>query len=367
MIGSRLYVVAPPTRLAHNVQTLAELEDAWERLAAPHGYPTVAHDWVCAAADTIAGSRLSVVVAGDTERPQGAAALVRARGGALELISARQLGEPIDAVYDGERGVRALAQCLVRLGRPLHFGRLVPGSALPAALSEELAGRGVTRIQQLPGTPTIQLDPARPDPEAQVGSRRRSDLRRALRRAEQTGPVEAEVLAPSPDDVDALLGTTLALEAASWKRAAGTAVLSDPMRRAFFEAWAARAAARGELRVALLRIGGTPAAMQLACARGDAYWVLKIGYDDRFARASPGVLLLVETLRWAARAGLQRYELLGTPEEWTRVWGATTERPTIRVLAIPASWRAPVGITALASRFAVNHVKRLNGRSRPRS
>ena len=349
------------------MQTLAELEGAWERLAGPAGYPTVAYDWVCAAADTLAGPDLKVLLAGSQERPEGAAVLTRGPGGALELISARQLGEPVDAVYDGERGAQALAERLIGLGRALHFRRLVPGSALPAAISEVLAGRGFTVVRPLPGTPVVELDPAQPDPEARVNSRRRSDLRRAWRRAEQGGPVETEVLAPAPGEVGDLLEAAFIVEAASWKSTSGTVVLNDPMRRPFFESWATRAATRGELRIAFLRIDGTPAAMQIACARENAYWVLKIGYDERFARASPGVLLFVETLRWAAQAGLERYELLGNPEEWTRVWGAKTEHPTIRVVAVPASLRASVGAAALASGSLASGVKHLKRRPKARS
>jgi CelD/BcsL family acetyltransferase involved in cellulose biosynthesis len=303
------------------------------------------------------------VIAGSEERPEGIVALTPGPGGTLEPISGRQLGEPVDAVYDGERGARALSQRLIELGRALHFRRLSPDSALPNALSQELEGRGITVIRPMPGTPVVELDPARPDPEAQVSSRRRSDLRRARRRAEESGRIETEVLAPSPDEVDGLLRVAFDVEAASWKGAAGSALLHDRMRRPFFESWAARAATRGELRIAFMRIGGTPAAMQLACARGNAYWTLKIGYDERFARASPGVLLFVETLRWAAQSGLERYELLGHPEEWTRVWGAKTERPTIRVVVIPASWRAPVGAAALAMGSMGDRVKRPRERS----
>lgn len=350
-----------------NVHSLAEIEAAWERLAAPARYPTVAYDWVRSAADTLAGPDVKVVLAGSEKSPEGAAALVRGPGGTLELIAARQTGEPVDAVYDGEAGARALAKRLIGLGRALHFKRLVPDSALPAAISQELAGRGKIVIRTMPGTPVIELDAAQPDPEARVSSRRRSDLRRARRRAEQSGQVETEVLAPSPDEVGGVFEAALAVEAASWKGTSGTSVLHDPMRRPFFESWAARTAARGELRIAFLRIDGEPAAMQLACARGNAYWVLKIGYDERFARASPGVLLFVETLRWAAQTGLERYELLGNPEEWTRVWGAEVKHPTLRLLAVPASWRAPFGAAALASGSIADGVRRRRQRPGARS
>src|SRR5207247_3695751 len=131
------------------------------------------------------------------------------------------------------------------------------------------------------GTPTIALDGQ--EPESRLSSRRRSDLRRARRHAEAMGEVTSEVLAPSPQEVPALLAEAIAIEARSWKARAGTALASDPVRRGFFERYALAAAADGTLRLAFLRIGGQGAAMQIAVECGRRFWLLKIGYDERFA------------------------------------------------------------------------------------
>ena len=69
--------------------------------------------------------------------------------------------------------------------------------------------------------------------------------------------------------------------------------------------------------------------MQLAVECGERFWLLKIGYDEEFARCSPGVLLMLHTVRYAATRGLKSYELLGRVEPWTRVW-ARSRVPTSR-------------------------------------
>ena len=101
---------------------------------------------------------------------------------------------------------------------------------------------------------------------------------------------------------------------------------------------------KGALRMCFLRIGDAVAAAQIAVTFGDRFWLLKIGYDEAFARCSPGTLLSLETIRYAAARGLRSYEFLGGPEPWTRMW-TDQERPCVSLRVYPASLR---GIWVLA-------------------
>jgi CelD/BcsL family acetyltransferase involved in cellulose biosynthesis len=74
--------------------------------------------------------------------------------------------------------------------------------------------------------------------------------------------------------------------------------------------------------------------MQLAIERGRGFWLLKIGYREEFARCSPGMLLMAETIRYAASKGLASYEFLGNADRWTRVW-TSDEMPTVTIRAYP--------------------------------
>jgi proline dehydrogenase len=84
--------------------------------------------------------------------------------------------------------------------------------------------------------------------------------------------------------------------------------------------------------------------MQLGVEWNRRVWLFKIGYDEAFARASPGMILLAHAVTDAARRGLESYELLGGAEAWARGW--TDEfRPMIAVAAYPFH---PSGALALA-------------------
>ena len=60
--------------------------------------------------------------------------------------------------------------------------------------------------------------------------------------------------------------------------------------------------------------------MQIAVLFRDAWWIYKIGYDEDYARCSTGTILICETIRHAAENQLERFEFLGTSEDWLSMW-----------------------------------------------
>jgi CelD/BcsL family acetyltransferase involved in cellulose biosynthesis len=60
--------------------------------------------------------------------------------------------------------------------------------------------------------------------------------------------------------------------------------------------------------------------MQLAIEQDGCFWLFKMGFDESFARFSPGTLLMVESFRSARQRGCDRYELMGRAEAWNQIW-----------------------------------------------
>ncbi|HEY5294087.1 MAG TPA: GNAT family N-acetyltransferase [Gaiellaceae bacterium] len=280
----------------------------------------------------------------------GASAELALVGGRLELIGPAQLFEPGDLAYRDTTALSELVGCLRDAGRALALHRVPSSSPTIAALRERLPV-----VQRDAGAcPVIHIDG---DPEAALSSRRRSDLRRAQRRADAHGAVSVEVHVPGVEDVDELLDAAFAIEAQSWKGAAGTALLHDERRARFYRLLGRSLAAAGELRIAFLSIGDRPAAMQIAVERDGALWLLKIGYDERLAAASPGQLLMLATLRWAYEHDLQRYEFLGASAPWTQTW-THDERPCSAVFAYPLNHRGAVAFARDARRHLSGRAER---------
>lgn len=329
-----------------NAAELRELEDRWRSLDAGVASPMQTFAWIAAAAETFGQlGRGELLVVFDGGQVVAAAPLIASGEwcGRRELLSYRQVYEPADLAYEDGQALAALAHRLCRAGRPLLFERMFAISRSLRSLEEAADGHGGVLIRPQAPTPWIALDAAWESPEEKLSSRRRSDLRRARRHAEQAGGAYTEFHSPRPDEVDHLLDLAFDVERRSWKRSAGTALADGPAGE-FYRRYARQAAAHGTFRVDLLYIGRTVAAMQLATIHQDRYWVLKVGYDPEFQRASPGILLMVEAIKRAVTDRLTSYELLGTVEPWIQVW-TELERACVSLRFYPANWRGAAALT----------------------
>ncbi len=353
--------VAGSLRIIKTWGELDQLANAWDELAAKSGGPMYQHIWVrCCLANSAAQNDLRILVLEGSEKPAAIAPLVERghRLKRLELLAVDGMDEPMDFIYAEVPALAALADGLVKFGRPLFLKRILAESPVVAALRESFRGRGLVMTEPMPGCPWIPLDDSWMEPERHFDSGRRSDLRRMRRIAERMGVVHVEVLAPSPRELGPLLQEAFEVEIAGWKGRKGSAILSDAKREALHRRYAVAAAEKGILRLSFLRIGSRAAAMQLAVEYGGGFWLLKIGYDEQFARCSPGTLLTVETLRWAAERGLRSYEFLGKVEPWTKVWTRHV-RPCLALWAYPAELRSMTHLTADFPKIVYRRLRQL--------
>ena len=318
--------------------SLAALALGWQRLGACATLPTQSADFVTALAETmLAGTPIRLFEAADADGVQALLPLCHAPGrfARWRMPGAHEVFEPGDAICRDEAAARRLAQVLAGESRPIELTRIPASSPLIPALRAALRGRGSIAVRPATPSPTIALAPAWREAESQFSSRRRSDFRRAARRAAEFGEVRCEMLAPAPDAFDALFDEAIAVEAKSWKRAAGTAIACDASKEAFFRRYLRRACERGEGRVAFLRIDGKVVAMQLAVEWAGRYWLFKIGYDEAYARCSPGTLLMLHALGDCAARGLAGFELMGDSEAWIADLWTREAHPCVRVRTYP--------------------------------
>jgi CelD/BcsL family acetyltransferase involved in cellulose biosynthesis len=272
----------------------------------------------------------------------------------LFLAGVGELHEPADLIWSDERALTRLVAVIARGGTPLQLERIPKDSLSLQKLKRTYRGRALVVTRPQANCPYITLDESWLEPEQHLNSGRRSDLRRARRKAEQQGQVTTEIHTPDLDDLPELLDRAFEVEANSWKGDAGTALAHDAHRAVFYRQYAEVACVEGILRICFLRIGDRVAAMQLAIEQGGGFWLLKVGYDARFANCSPGLLLMRDTIRYAVEAGLNSYEFLGKAESWTEVW-TKTEREYVSVRVYPLGVR---GALALAADAATNAYQR---------
>lgn len=323
------------------------LARAWEELELRATLPTQGLAFAAALSGTLLLPSLIEIFFALAPQAGGFAALLPlCRGpGPLarwRILGAREIFEPGDLLCTDASSAALLAAQLARQARPLDLDRIPAASPLVPALREAVRGRAWLSVRPAVPSPTIALDSKWVQPETQFNGGRRSDFRRAARRAEEMGKVSFEMLSPAPDAFPALFDEAVAIEARSWKKEAGSAIAVDPRKEAFFRAFFAAESARGTCRIAFMRIDGKAVAMQLALETQGRYWLFKIGFDDAYARCSPGTLLMLHTIGWAAERKLAAYELLGGVEPWIARFWTRVDHQCVRLRTYPFNGRGAV-------------------------
>ncbi len=313
------------------------------------------HAWASAYRETLAEGPLLVWICGEPNKPEGLAAFARSRSGPRQysLLGSEDLWESIEVAARSPEAARAIAACLARQDAPLSFGHYPDDTPFLDDLAAACRGRALLVRRAFDGgaMPRIALDESWRTPEAKLNSRRRSDLRRMGRIAAELGNVSFEIDCPSSDIIERRLDEAFEVEAAGWKGRSGTAILKDGAKQAFYRSYARKMAGSGQLRLCFMRIDGRPVAMQIAVVLNNAFWLLKIGYDENARRCSPGNLLMRETIAYAAGAGLTGYEFLGKEAEWTRLW-ASDARPIARARLYPFTLYGGLGLAGDAAAIA---------------
>lgn len=343
-----------PAQIVQDLNGFDWLAGVWDSLAARAGSPIQQHLWARAYVETFdAFSRLNLVCVGPPANPVAIAPLVEVPDlpPRLEMLGVRDLQEPVDFLYSDARALETLAAAVAKTRAPLRLDRIPADSLFIGALRKAYGRRGWVRVLSGDACPYIALHAGWAEPESQFDSDRRSDLRRARRHAERMGAVECEVHAPGPDELGAMLDTAYQVEAAGWKGASGSALAQGSAHGTFYRRYAGEAARKGLLRLCFLRIGGVPVAMQIALECGGRFWLLKIGHDEKYSRCSPGSLLTLHTIGYAATRGLRSYEFLGNEEAWTKKW-TDTSRTRVSVRAYPPGARGLVALVADVTRSA---------------
>ncbi len=136
--------------------------------------------------------------------------------------------------------------------------------------------------------------------------KRRKEYRRLRSRLAETGHLVSETLQPS-DCLDSWIEDFLALEQSGWKGRRGTAIGCDAPSARFLKDALADLACRGELLFWRLSLDNSPIAMLFALVGQERAWLVKMAYDEDYARYSPGVLITLDATQSLIERGDVRF------------------------------------------------------------
>jgi CelD/BcsL family acetyltransferase involved in cellulose biosynthesis len=322
---------ADMTRGAHDVSlvrtfdALEALHEEWNALASSFATPMLDHAWIaCAARHLHEEQDLRVVVLREDGRLTGVAPLVldRSEGRRLLLPGARALYEPGGWVFASSAALERLTAAVGGLGETVVLARVPVESALCKAFAPGFGRHALTVVrQQSPSYRVPTSGMTWSAYAATLSSRAVSRLRSSWARAErETGPAVIEHFKPLAGDVDQWLNMFVELEGAGWKGHSRSALATRPKSHAFFADYCRRLAARRELRVITMTLGGTVAAVELSADTHGRRWALKIAYRESLAVYGPAFQVVHASVRAAFEQGLRGYEFLGVAESWQQRW-----------------------------------------------
>ncbi len=249
------------------------------------------------------------------------------------------LGTPL---VDAEGAAETIDNLLEALARPeakLPGILVLPDLRLNGRFTQLIKAVAIGR--DLPLTVTNTFD--RPMLESQedgdaylrstVSKNHLRDMRRQFRLLGELGHISYNV-ARQPEEIRRRMEEFLALEASGWKGRKRSAMVMDRFRAAFAREAITNLAEVDAVRIHTLDLNGVAiASMVVFIMAGEAYtW--KTAYDERYARFSPGKLLLSDLTDWHLDdPNIERTDSCAVPDHpiMSRLWKEREEMGTLLI------------------------------------
>jgi hypothetical protein len=180
----------------------------------------------------------------------------------------------------------------------LELGQITAEGDFQRFLVDQLCKRGLSTFQLGSYSRALFEPRASADEylERVLPHKKAKELRRQAKRLAELGPVEYCTL-QNKQDLEAWIEEFLLLEASGWKGELRTALASTENDRNFFREILTEAFKRGRLLMLALRLNGKAIAMKCSVVAEPGAFSLKVAFDERYARFSPGVLLEIHNIR----------------------------------------------------------------------
>lgn len=249
------------------------------------------------------------------------------------------LGTPL---VDAEGAAETIDNLLEALARPeakLPGILVLPDLRLNGRFTQLIKAVAIGR--DLPLTVTNTFD--RPMLESQedgdaylrstISKNHLRDMRRQFRLLGELGHISYNV-ARQPEEIRRRMEEFLALEASGWKGRKRSAMVMDRFRAAFAREAITNLAEVDAVRIHTLDLNGVAiASMVVFIMAGEAYtW--KTAYDERYARFSPGKLLLSDLTDWHLDdPNIERTDSCAVPDHpiMSRLWKEREEMGTLLI------------------------------------
>ncbi len=171
-------------------------------------------------------------------------------------------------------------------------------------------------------SPVLQLSSEFDEYLAGLSKKSRYNVRKKRREIERIPGFEIKSLV-GESNVEKFLECVSRIEQHSWKFNEGKSLLSKKNVWKFYNSIIQIAAQNESFHGFVLFLENKPVAHEIVFAIEQEVFSLKISYDARWAKYSPGFVLKTDVIRWACENGYRTNHLLGDIEPWKLQLGGT--------------------------------------------
>jgi CelD/BcsL family acetyltransferase involved in cellulose biosynthesis len=129
------------------------------------------------------------------------------------------------------------------------------------------------------------------------------------------------------------------MEGAGWKGREGSAIISDPRSRKFFDEVVGQAESLGNLCLYTLELERKPVAAHIGFTYRGRYWAIKSTYDEEYRDYAPGHLIVKAILQDCSERGVCEY-VMGIREDWKMEWTEHVRTRTYQCIFNRGAWPA---------------------------
>jgi len=326
----------------------AELAPEWEAILPRDSRPFDLHCWYQAWLGAFAnGQQLAICTVRDGDALAGALPLLRDRRG-LES-SANVHSGAFRPLATSPEAMDALIAAAMRGTARLTLTELQEGDWCVDALVGGVRRAGMSPLVEAGSTtPIVDTSGDLETWVKQGNSKWKKGLRASRRKMGKKHQATFELI-KSPLDLEAELSEGFAVEASGWKGEAGTAIVSRPETEAFYRELAAVFHDRDELRLSRIVLDGEAVAFNYCLEHRGRLYGLKAGFDERFRKLSPGLVLQLSIVERCFESDVEAFELFGGEADW-KARLATSQRSHA---TLHAYRRSPAGLARYAYRASL--------------
>ncbi len=328
--------------------------ERWRGLAAEAAEPNpfFEPEYVLPAAELLGGRRVALLVVRAADGWSACLPIHRPRRWhrmPLSCVATWQhkycfLGTPLVRPDLQEPAVATMTQELMRRAAFVGFDSFAGEGPVRDALRAAISDAGGEEVWVDGQERAVLRRRATADGYVTLKAKHRREMERKRRRLEDELGAALETVDRAADCE--AVEEFLRLEASGWKGRTGTAVASLERDAQFFRTICRSFRELGRLHLLSLQANGQLVAMACNVRAGEGVFCVKIAFDERWRRSSPGALLMLDHVSWFHReAGATWMDSCVQPgnELVNRLW---PDRRGIVTLALPA--KSPGGRLARA-------------------